>query len=63
MMLELNKDEAVFLDAQLTRHAEELQRELASTASFRMQHELAADIRALESIRDRLRSLSNVTTA
>ena len=54
MQLELTKDEASFLKAQLSRHLEHVQGELAHTEQHDLQHALARDLRELRALLDRV---------
>jgi hypothetical protein len=58
MQLELTKDEASFLKAQLSRHLEHVEGELAHTDKHELQHALARDARELRTILDRVARLA-----
>lgn len=55
MKLDLSTDDAKFLEAQLSRHAEEVEDELAHTDRHSLQHALAQDLDRLNEILGRLR--------
>jgi hypothetical protein len=55
MKLELTKEEASFLTAQLSRHLEHVQGELAHTEKRELQHELAQDLSKLQALVERLK--------
>jgi hypothetical protein len=58
MQLDLTKDEASFLKAQLARHLEHLEGELARTDKHELQHALARDVSAVRAILDRVGRMS-----
>ena len=58
MKLDLSPIEAEFLAAQLRRHVEILESELARTEKHQLQHALARDVDALRAILNRLTQAS-----
>jgi hypothetical protein len=58
MKLDLSPIEAEFLAAQLRRHLEIVESELAHTEKHQLQHALASDVDALRSILRRLTQTS-----
>jgi hypothetical protein len=54
MKFELSSDEVDFLAAQLGRHLEQMQDELARTEKHQLQHALARDVDRMQCILNRL---------
>ncbi len=54
MQLTLNEDELKFLQSQLARRIDDVEKELAHTDKHELQHALASDARLLHAIADRL---------
>jgi hypothetical protein len=63
MQLVLSKAEATFLEAQLSRHLEHVEGELARTDKRELQHALAVDVAALRAILDRVGRLATAQPA